>query len=163
MLPFFLPGVGLGVGTDPGPNQGCPSSWDPEGRGGRGWEEAATAWNRSGPDPLASHLAGSGSGSRRAKMTHKNRIVLDFPFWGLKASPVALVIKTLNPNWPKMLDPDPQKNQCGSETLLDVGGGGPSCHRLAIFDQKKIYKKFSAVFFSRKLTDPEHSRNIAWT
>jgi hypothetical protein len=50
------------------------------------------------PDPHGSTLIWvAGSGSRRAKMTHKNRKkyefscfeVLDVLFWGLKASPVA--------------------------------------------------------------------------
>jgi hypothetical protein len=47
------------VGTDPGPNPGCPSSWDPEGGAVRGKGERGlevTAWTRSGPDLLSSHV-----------------------------------------------------------------------------------------------------------
>jgi hypothetical protein len=118
-------------------------------------------------DPHWFWSAGSESGSRRAKKTHKNIKsqeiscfeVLDILFRGVKASAVAwdvlyrglgittlhffilknsalkfslfLVIKTLDldrdpdldpdshsyPYWPKILNPDPLWNQCGSETL----------------------------------------------
>jgi hypothetical protein len=56
-----LPGGGPGVGTDPGSNPGCPSSWDPGGTGGGedggggGREDRTTAGTGSGPVPLPSH------------------------------------------------------------------------------------------------------------